>query len=141
LGGWILIDIIKTKLSDLVEIERLPFKFPIPDLSDGTYPRQKSIFVNGHLKGFGAAHITSEILLSLSDDIPKLIKARIIRDLFNQFLQQLTKMGILDTHLFIEQDVESLSAILEKHFGFVECTGYPMYFRSVNEQISKPSGI
>ena len=128
-----MIEIHDLNLSNLIKVEEIHSKvssFPMPNINSINYPIQKVIKLNGEVVGSAFAQITSEISLSLDDNVTSLQKAKIIKQLFAILLAELLKLGIEDTHVFIvPRDDTNYRDFLIKNFNFVEAQGIAMYLR------------
>lgn len=91
------------------------------------YPIKKVIVQEGKVVGFGLVHLTSEVTLSIDKSLPKLTRARLIKELFDCLLPEILAMGLEDTHVFVTEDEEHFPLFLEKHLNFVRASGVPMY--------------
>lgn len=115
-------------LRDLIELEKFGINH-LPDINNDLYFVQKSIVNDsGVVLGAALAHLTSEVTLILRPDLPKLLKARALSEVFTTMAHEISSKGLEDVHVFVEPDTdEHYADILVKHFGFVRASGLPMY--------------
>jgi hypothetical protein len=112
------------ELRDLVKVEKFPRDFPMPDVTRPLYFLQKVVEDEGEVVGAAFAFLTTEITVILKDQ-GKLEKARAVDTVFDDLIQDLTKRGFQDTHLFVT-DMHFVE-LLKKHYGFVVANGVPLY--------------
>jgi hypothetical protein len=117
-------------LYDLVLLEK-DAKFPLPNLSSNLYVIRKSLLLNDKLIGSFWTKLTSETSLILCPEVSNLTKARAIREVFQSLYCELQKLGLDDSHLFIQNDEEYVK-LLKKHFGFKDQLGTALYIGKRN---------
>lgn len=115
-------------LNDLMILERHSM-FPLPNLTSKLYCIKKSIEDDGKLLGSFWVKLTSETSLILEPSLSRLAKARAIKEIFDFLVEELTSLGLDDSHLFIEND-NLYVEILKKHFGFKDNLGTPLYINA-----------
>ena len=119
------------ELKDLITVESIHkevSEFPLPNVNSSMYPVQKVIEVEGKIVGSAFVQITTEISLSLIEELDRITKAKI--NLFSTLLHELSSLGFEDTHVFVLPKSDSQYAeFLIKHFEFVRAQGIPLYLR------------
>jgi hypothetical protein len=115
-------------LHDLVSLEK-EAQFPLPNLSSSLYCIKKSIEYEDKFIGSFWVKMTSETSLILSPNISNLTRAIAIKEIFNFLFTELTKAGLDDSHLFIQNNDQFVD-FLKKHFGFKDNLGTPLYISS-----------
>jgi hypothetical protein len=92
--------------------------FPFPDFDDPTFIEKKIVIDKGKVIGCGLAKITTEFILIL--DRSKSLKSRVqaTKVLKSDIVKSLSRRGIRDTHIFVNDDqVERFAT----HMGFRKC--------------------
>jgi hypothetical protein len=112
-------------LNDLVILEK-DAKFPLPNLANPLYKIQKSIENNSELLGSFWVKITSETSLVLKPELSNLTKARAIKEIFKFLYLEVQRLGLDDSHIFIEDDPHYIK-FLKKHLNAKDNLGVPLY--------------
>lgn len=115
----------KIKIEDVPKLEEWA-KFPLPEPRE--CPTQRAIIVDGKFVGAAFLKLTTEVSLITDPDLNSHTKAKIVYELYEMFFCELKRLGISDTHVFIDNDENHVNA-LKKHFGFVDATGKALYWR------------
>ena len=128
-----MIKIGKLEIEDLMELEELHrdvSEFPIPNLSNPNNIIQKGIKFNGQFIGSCFVWRTTEVSLIIDPKISKIVRAKVIMQLFDTLLKELTQLGYQDTHVFVlpEEDTK-YAGLLKRKFNFVDAKGIPLYWR------------
>jgi len=114
------------QLADLIRIERMHSgDFPLPKIMDPSYVSQLTICNGDEVVGAIFGRRTSELILILKNDLPRITKARLWQEAGKAIAEDLMKKGIKSAHVFA--DSEEYAKILESHLGFVRATGIPLY--------------
>lgn len=123
------IDFRDLNLADLRVIETFSNpSYGLPSLGNDLNFVSKTILVDGRIVGSAVAHLTSEVSLILDNELSKLQKAKILKDVFEIMLKEITAAGLEDTHVFILPESDKpYELFLMKHFNFVKATGRAMY--------------
>ena len=116
----------KLEIADLVDLEKMKFNFPFPDLNNKAYFLQ--VAVDGKDEDFigaGALRITTEAYLMLNGEKSRISKARAIQEVFNHFKENLPPF-VNDCHVYCPE--EKLVNFLVRHFQFRKTPEQPLYW-------------
>lgn len=117
--------------NDIFDIEDLHVansQFRMPEYGNPANVIKKTIIHDGKIVGSAFVHITSEVGLILDRTLPKLTRAKLIKELFAILWDELEKTDIDDTHIFILPETDTKYAdFLIKNFGFVRDTSLVVY--------------
>ncbi len=115
-------------LREYENIQRLnSMPFEIPDYSSPLYFSKKMIKKDGKLVAAGLMKLTSESILILDKDLPRITRARLLKVLINEMKQILQLQGLDDTHVFLLGEEEKTEKLLS-HLEFVPAKGKVMYY-------------
>jgi hypothetical protein len=102
--------------SNIHELEKInSYDFPTPDISNPLFVSKKICVSHGKVVGFAAVKLTSEGILILDKDQPRITRSRAVVELFKSCKQDLAKLNLDDCHVFVKD--EKVSHFLEK-IGF-----------------------
>lgn len=116
-------------ISDLLKIERVHSRdFPLPKIHDKSYISQKTILNGDEVVGAIFGRLTSEVSLILSENLPKITRARLWQEAVRAIVEDLLSKNIKSTHVFVTPSSdEHYAQLLESKMGFVRATGIPLY--------------
>lgn len=114
------------ELRDLRLLEK-EARFPMPNLNNKLYYIKKTIEEDNNPVASFWVKVTSELSLILKNELSPTKKAKIMLELDKFLKGKLTKDGMDDIHLFIEDEI--FSHFLVKNFGFVQVPGQSLYRR------------
>jgi hypothetical protein len=122
------------KDSDIFDVEDLQSEFPLPNFKSPTNIAHKTLLVENKIVGTAFVHLTAEIGLIIDKQLPKLTRARLIKELFTVLIDQMGQTDLEDYHIYVvpENDLEYVE-FLNKNFGFVRDKGISLT-RFNNEQ-------
>jgi len=112
-------------INDLVILEKYA-KFPMPNLNNSLYVIKKSIIQDERLICSFWVKLTSETSLILHPNLSRFEKTRVLIELFQFLYCEVQKLGLDDSHLFIENN-ENFVKLLKKHFNFKDNLGTALY--------------
>jgi hypothetical protein len=92
--------------------------FPFPDFDDSTFISKKVIIDKGKIIGCGLTKLTSEFILILDRSASLKVRVNSLNSLQRNVIEELSKKGIKDTHIFVNEDSVAKYA---EHMGFQRC--------------------
>lgn len=120
----------EANLNDYVKLENVPRDFSMPNPNNPRNIIQNALLdESGKVCGLAVVHATTEVSIILDGSIPRITRARLIKELFSDLIVRIKEFGYEDTHVFVlpETDVE-YADFLRKNFSFVKASGIPMYW-------------
>ena len=121
------------EFKDYFNFEKLIKKsgqFPLVHLNSYLYPVKKVIEIDGNIRGSALLHRTSEVSLVLDSDLSNYQKSKAIMEFFALLPQELKKLQLEDTHVFVTKESgDKYTESLKKHFGFVDASGKALYLQ------------
>ena len=121
------------EFKDYFNFEKLIKKsgqFPLTHLNNHLYPVKKVIEINDKIVGSALLHRTSEVSLVLDSDLSNYTKAKLIKEFFSVLPNELERLHLEDTHVFITPESgDKYCESLKKHFGFKDATGQALYLQ------------
>ena len=124
------------KPEDSFEIEDIHAKnpvFPLPNFSSPVNILQKTLIVDDKVVGLAFVHLTAEIGMVLDPELPTLTRAKLIKDLFEVLLKQMSQTDLEDYHIYVVPESDEHYVEFLKHFGFEQDNGISLT-RFNNEQ-------
>lgn len=127
---------------DIFEIEDIHERvseFPLPNFSSPTNIAHKTLLVDGKIVGTGFVHLTAEIGLIIDDKLPKLTRAKLIKELFTVLLAQMSLTDLEDYHIYVVPESDDHYVEFLKNFGFERDKGISLT-RFNHEQSKRKCG-
>jgi hypothetical protein len=114
----------------LVEAYNKKVGTPFPDLANQLYFCNRVVEdEDGQLIGAGIVRLTTESILVVDDNQPATIRVRAIKELFNTLKDEVSILGMDETHAFIAEEDYALRLMLKQLFGFVDCKNRAVYLQ------------
>ncbi len=107
--------------------------FPLPNFKSPTNIAQKTLLIDGAIVGTAFVHLTAEIGLVIDDKLPKLTRAKLIKELFEVLLDQMKQTDLEDYHIYVVPESDEHYVEFLKNFGFERDKGISLT-RFNNEQ-------
>lgn len=119
--------------SDLIAVRSLHERFgsfPMPNLHEPQYIVKEIAEENGEILALGTIRLTSEVIVILNLDLPKIQRAGIVDELMRVGIFKSQKFGVDETHCFLAGNLaQDFATYLKKRLGFVDCPGLPLTLR------------
>ena len=126
----------------ILELHKQNSEFPMIDYNKPTIIIKKTLEYNGYVVGSAFVHLTSELGLILKRDLPQVVKAKLLQELFQQLYREVFATDLDDIHVFTTSESETHFAdFLIKNFGFKKDTGLVLYRGRDNEQKSTENSL
>jgi hypothetical protein len=116
----------KGDLEDLYFIHEAYHNFPFPDLSNPLYAVQRIIEDDGKIIMAGIVKLTTEGIFIVNKERNPLTITRAIKMMLEQLTKDCEKIGLNETHVFVEND-DNFINIMRK-LKFQDTTGHSMVF-------------
>ena len=118
-----------TDIFAIEDIHESLHNFPMTNLNGPTKVLKKTIEIDNVIVGSAYVTLTAEVGLILDKTLPTLKRASVIKEVFEDFLKEMSQTDIEDVYIFIENNDLKFKEFLKDNFNFKDNNWIAVYRR------------